>query len=530
MDGSVDKKAPQSPGTAVPWSLHATAFLGGLAVMVVEIAGARSLAPFFGSSLQVWTAQITATLLFLALGYRLGGWLAEPERPWTLSLILLIPGLWLSAYGILRMPVLTAASAAFSIPLGSFLSASVLFGLPLTGLGSLSPLLIGRARRSAASAAGSLFFTGTLGSLVGGWLTALVLIPHSSLRWSLMGTGLGLLGLAAVWALVSRIAGRSQFKNSALALLVALGLAAASPRPARSLGGLGKGLVRVLESRQSSVGLLQVLDQSDLKQRTFCIDGVTQGGMSTVSGRSFLQFTESMNYFAWRYHPQARKALALGLGCGVLAKGLAARGLDVTVAELEPAVLDTAKRWFDLPGSVQVVLKDGRTFLNQDTGKYDLIFLDAFAGETVPFYLCTREAMQRVQERLALGGRLLVNTITRKGSATPGFQRLESALARAFPQGLAFVDRSEAGGPEALTNATLVAGAGLQAAPGRFPGPMEGKLLAAAEAMAPSGEAVRDYGLETWDEASDLDLVESSMRLEWRRALMNDLGPELLSD
>ena len=50
-----------------------TAFLEGTSVLIIEIAGARALAPFYGSSLKVWTAQITATLLFLALGYWAGG-------------------------------------------------------------------------------------------------------------------------------------------------------------------------------------------------------------------------------------------------------------------------------------------------------------------------------------------------------------------------------------------------------------------------------------------------------------------------
>ena len=58
-------------------AILSTAFLEGLCVLIVEIAGARALAPFFGGSLTVWTAQITATLLFLALGYGLGGKLSR---------------------------------------------------------------------------------------------------------------------------------------------------------------------------------------------------------------------------------------------------------------------------------------------------------------------------------------------------------------------------------------------------------------------------------------------------------------------
>lgn len=46
---------PKTPELTVPGRLplHATAVLSGLTVMVVEIGGARALAPFFGSSLHV---------------------------------------------------------------------------------------------------------------------------------------------------------------------------------------------------------------------------------------------------------------------------------------------------------------------------------------------------------------------------------------------------------------------------------------------------------------------------------------------
>ena len=57
--------------------LYATAMVTGAVVLVVEILGAKMLAPWFGSSHFVWTAQITITLLALAAGYYLGGWLAD---------------------------------------------------------------------------------------------------------------------------------------------------------------------------------------------------------------------------------------------------------------------------------------------------------------------------------------------------------------------------------------------------------------------------------------------------------------------
>src|SRR3954469_19754714 len=97
---------PNMWGTAAPWIVYPTAFLEGVCVIVVEIAGARALAPFFGTSLQVWTAQITVTLFFLAMGYGLGGLLAKQLRRWTLPWLFAIAGVCLALYPLVRTPVL----------------------------------------------------------------------------------------------------------------------------------------------------------------------------------------------------------------------------------------------------------------------------------------------------------------------------------------------------------------------------------------------------------------------------------------
>src|SRR5262249_1806501 len=55
-------------------------FLGGFAVMVLEFIGARFLAKDFGGSFYVWISQIGVILIALALGYTIGGALADRFR------------------------------------------------------------------------------------------------------------------------------------------------------------------------------------------------------------------------------------------------------------------------------------------------------------------------------------------------------------------------------------------------------------------------------------------------------------------
>lgn len=57
--------------------LSVIVFVVGLSVMVVEIIGARILAPYVGTSIIVWTSLIGVILGSLSVGYYLGGKLAD---------------------------------------------------------------------------------------------------------------------------------------------------------------------------------------------------------------------------------------------------------------------------------------------------------------------------------------------------------------------------------------------------------------------------------------------------------------------
>jgi len=524
-----------------PAAILLTAFCEGLCVLVVEIAGARAVAPFFGASLRVWTSQITATLLFLALGYGFGGRLSRRQEAGAgtggtlaLSGVFWAAGLWLGLFPWIRVLVLQACAGA-GVALGSLLASAWLFGPALLCLGAVSPLLIRvleqrRGDGQGGSAAGSIFFTNTMGGLAGGWLTALVLIPHVPLRLALLGCGLVLAVLGNLWAWpLRRFAAASA---APLCLLLSLGTA---PGPARACAMTGADGV-ILYSHPSSVGLVQVMDiQNDgySKGLALLVDGITQGGMDRASGLTAFEFTEYQSYLGWRYHPRARRALLLGLGSGLLAKQLRARGLDVDVAEIEPRMEFVARGYFGLPSDVRVHLEDARAFLNASSGTWDLVFLDAFSGENTPWYLLTREGLQAIRARLAPGGRLLVNTVTRP-DGSPGLDRVEAGLLDVFGEARVYVDAAEEGAPD-LVNACLVAGTGLRdggdpGADGAYTGEAVDRVRAKTQAFALRGRACRAGARVCSDDFSDLDDAEAGLRLEWRKAVLGQLGPQVLGD
>ncbi len=80
--------------------------------------------------------------------------------------------------------------------------------------------------------------------------------------------------------------------------------------------------------------------------------------------------------------------------------------VSVTSVELDPAVLELAKKYFGIRDepNFQVVNRDGRLFLSESKDKYDIILIDAYRGPFVPFHLLTREFYQIVKDHLAAGG------------------------------------------------------------------------------------------------------------------------------
>ena len=187
--------------------LHALAFGAGFAVMTIEIAGARVIAPVFGLSAVSWTAVIGVILTALALGRHLGGRLADEGRI-PLSLVLATAGA--TAFG----PVLGGglpwwAAANFGYVLGAVVSAAVLFAPPVLALGTVVPYLVKADTRSLETVgrrAGDLSASATLGSIVGTFATGFLLLPLLPLPM-LLGTVAALLFLLA--ALSSAVMGEA---------------------------------------------------------------------------------------------------------------------------------------------------------------------------------------------------------------------------------------------------------------------------------------------------------------------------------
>lgn len=134
--------------------------------------------------------------------------------------------------------------------------------------------------------------------------------------------------------------------------------------------------------------------------------------------------------------PDARRLLVVGGGGFAFPKLVAAGhpGVRTEVAEIDPAVIRAARRWFFLDeavararaagGDLTVVCDDGRSVLERaEPASLDAVVLDAFVGAEPVRRLATVEALRLVRRALAPGGVCLANVVSRSGGADVGFLR-----------------------------------------------------------------------------------------------------------
>jgi spermidine synthase len=134
------------------------------------------------------------------------------------------------------------------------------------------------------------------------------------------------------------------------------------------------------------------------------------------------------------FAPPKPRVLMVGLGGGSVVHMLQPRvpGLDLHVVELDPVVIEATRLHFGVkegPG-LRITCADGRAFLEKATETWDVVLLDAYGEDNVPFTLTTVEFLRAVKARLRKGGVVVANLWT---SNRPLFQAMLRTYAEVWP-------------------------------------------------------------------------------------------------
>ena len=349
---SLPENAQRSAGSR---RLDAAVFVAGAALMGLEIAGSRVLAPVFGTSIFVWGSLITTFLASLAVGYWAGGRLAD-RRPEPALLATLLAAAGVILWGLFASPAwLLAISASAPLPdrFRSLVASLVLFAPPSVLMGMVTPFAVKLAARDLlriGSAAGRLSAVSTAGSILGTFAMAFFLIPTFATRPIMYGLGVSLVaasvlvpGPFALW----RFARGALLAGAGALLFLFAPVETPSPIP----GGT------VVFEKETAYHHLRVVDAG--ARRSLFFNNANQGFVDPRPGHEPPpNYTDGMAMaLAFRDRPLG-EALAIGLGTGLVPSLVARRSPETSMTTIE---IDTEHARLLIRGDLTVVYADGRT-------------------------------------------------------------------------------------------------------------------------------------------------------------------------
>ncbi len=404
----VQNSKPRAPKLKpeIQKSVYLYAALEGATVMAVELLAARMLAPYFGSSLYVWATVIGITLLSLALGYFVGGRLADKYAQ-----INVIHWVVLSAAVFLVLmhassQWLTVAFMDWDMRISVVLVSLLMIVPSLLFLGMVPTLVIRYLTNHverAGAITGRVFSISSASGIAVLPVIGFFVIPAFGLTVPSIAIGL-LVGAVPLIKLL----GQKKYLSLFFALFILLTFSK------RTVNGPSPDL-KVLSYSEGLLGQLLVADLfknglgAPTDDRMLFINRMGQTNINKTTNTSKWNYITFITALASKL-PENSDALVLGLGGGS-ASNIFRTNLKfrVDAVELDERIGEVARKYFQLNPEVKVIVDDARHYIETTKKAYDLIFFDLFKGESQPPHVLTVESFKRAKSLLNKGGFIIVN-------------------------------------------------------------------------------------------------------------------------
>ncbi len=411
--------------------LYLTVFVSGMTTLAAELSASRLIGNVFGTSNLVWASIIGLILIYLTLGYFLGGrWADRWPEPAAMYRVLAWGAFTLGVVPYVANPVLRFAAKAFegldvAVLLGSFAAVLILFIVPVTLLGTISPFAIRLSMddtKTAGVTAGTIYAVSTLGSFVGTFVPVLVTIPTIGTRNTFLGFSLLLLIVA--------LAGLGRFGSRKLllqnlwmpvALILLAALTAGQPLK-NSTGQIyeTKSAYNYIQVQRIGGFTLLRLNDGEGVHSIYSPNTLDYGG-------PWEQFLVAPFFYSNATPARVKRMAIVGLAAGTSAREATAVYGDIPIDgyELDPKIIEVGRTYFDenLPNLI-VHIGDGRWNLEQSPYKYDIIAVDAYRPPYIPPHMTTQEFYRICYDHLTNTGALGINV-----GSVPGDRRLIDGLA-----------------------------------------------------------------------------------------------------
>jgi spermidine synthase len=400
----------------------ATPVFTGAAIMAQELVAFRLYAPFFGYSIYIWGSMISVVMAALALGYALGGWIADRSRT-DFPLYGMLLGGALYQLGVLfAVHSVLPTFANMGDFIGTSLASLVVFATPMMAMATACPFLIRLLARSGrvGATAGKIYALSTIGGIAGVLGTSFFLVPQLGTQKTLEAICL----LSAATA-VSGLALHDRAAVLALGLIA--GALPFAPPPI-----WGGDTVWAVDSPYNFVRVVR-------NGRWLILKLNGDGGAHAIRDQGGGWTGHYFDYFALGpLLAPAQTLLVLGLGGGasITSTRLTAPEVMGDAVEIDPTVVEAADRFFGLSPEdrrLKVHVADARPWLAGNQRLYDLVHVDLYqGGPYIPFYLATAEFFDAVRAHMSPDGLLMMNLFD-DGPRQELLVSILATLERVFP-------------------------------------------------------------------------------------------------
>ncbi len=389
--------------------LYTLSFIEGGVVMAAELCAAKLLAPYFGTSIDVWASTLAITLGGLTAGYFIGGLLTTKYKDRlknVLRTVLLGASLLLILVSFYSDGVMHLG-LSFGLGVGASFSLLLILFPILLFLGCTSPLLIEiLSKENPGRVAGNIYSISTLGGILVTYLVGFYFLSNVGIKFTLIFFGV-LLALSTLLIL------RTSNATSTVASLVGLFICAA-------LTGFSSTeynpSFKVLHESDGVLGNIKIIEHTS---EDFSNTPKLGRGMVVNNTLQTYMDVEGPGISLWEWahiiptiagvKPKNAKTLLLGLGGGTVYKQLELLEHDIQVVEIDQRIKDLAIEYFKIDPNLNVSVTDARHFMKRTEDKYDVIIYDAFLSESPPEHLLTKEGLADAMNILNEDGFLIVN-------------------------------------------------------------------------------------------------------------------------
>ena len=397
-----------------PKLLLALAFSTGFISLAYEVAAPRIMASQFGVSPALWGSILAVALGGLAAGYLVGGFVKSVSAPrvlvkvFVVNAFLMLVSLWtvLSASSGFQERSDTIVVVTFL----AFVMPFFLFGLEAQLV--ITILTTGVSRRRASQLTGTTFAVSTVGALLGA--LSGVFFLASTLGHSFFVRTLAIAYCALAFVVV---ANKSRVVYTGLALAVL----AVFPLPDWKWDSP----FRLLAQEEGRYQTIRVYtDDATFKRMHLNLQYSSESDF--VTGEPTFQYAGDL--LGLLGDTSGKSVVVIGGAGHALANALEGQGANVTIAELDPGVIEVSDEFFGRPEG-EIVIGDGRQYISGlDTDSVDVVVIDAFEGPSfVPAHLLTSEFFSEVDRVLNTEGVMAMNYIG--STLSPGSDSYDSVAA-----------------------------------------------------------------------------------------------------